>query len=198
MQFSRAVQKLCWLLATGYWLLALSGCATAHAKGGPDAPALDMPAPPPRAVEPLETEPPTPATLPDEPARHTPPPPTRRAPAPRPDTSRQEPRTEPPATPPGEAGRPPAEPPKAPPTLQTTPTDVEGKEEQQIRVLLGRATSDLNHIDYRRLNTDARTQYDTAKRFVTQAEDALRKKNLVFARSVADKAAALAAQLAGK
>ena len=57
---------------------------------------------------------------------------------------------------------------------------------------------DLNRIDVRGLNADARTQYNTAKRFVTQAEDAMRAKNLVFARTVADKAAALAAQLGGK
>jgi len=64
--------------------------------------------------------------------------------------------------------------------------------------VLTRATTDLNRIDYRALNADARTQYDTAKRFVTQAQEALRAKNLVFARNLADKAAALAVQLAGK
>jgi hypothetical protein len=178
----------------------VSGCATAQAKAGADALALDMPPPPPRTVETIETEPLPPASLPDEPARHVPPPTTRRAP-PRADANRPEPaRTDPPppVTPPADAPKPAVEPPKAPATLQTTPAEVEGKEEQQIRGLLGRASSDLSRIDYRRLNADARTQYDTAKRFVTQAEDALRKKNLIVARSLADKAAALAAQLAGK
>ncbi len=61
-----------------------------------------------------------------------------------------------------------------------------------------RATTDLNRIDYRVLNTDARTQYDTAKSLIKQAESAVNSKNLVFAKSVADKAAALAAQLGGK
>ena len=51
---------------------------------------------------------------------------------------------------------------------------------------------------YRALNAEARVQYDTAKRFISQSQEALRAKNLVFARSLADKAAALAAQLAGK
>jgi len=177
-----------------------SACATAQAKtAAPEAPALDMPSPPPRTVETVESEPPPPASLPDEPVRHLPPPTTTRRATPRPDTSRPEPpRTDPPVTAPADAPKPAAEPSKPPATLQTTPAEVEGKEEQQIRGLLGRATSDLSRIDYRRLNTDGRTQYDTAKRFVTQAEDALRKKNLVLARSVADKAAALAAQLSGK
>jgi type IV secretory pathway VirB10-like protein len=172
-----------------------SACATARAKAAPDAPALDMPAPPPRVVDATEVEPPQPATLPDEPARHTPPQSSRRPPPPRSDASRP---SEPPSTAPVEAPKPAAEPAKPPPALQTTPTDVAEKEEQQIRTLLGRANTDLSHVDYQRLNADARTQYETAKRFVTQAEDALRTKNLVFARSVADKAATLAAQLAGK
>ena len=60
--------------------------------------------------------------------------------------------------------------------------------ERAIRTVLARATTDLNRVDYRALNADARTQYDTAKRFIQQAEDALTRRNLVFARSLADKA----------
>jgi hypothetical protein len=37
-----------------------------------------------------------------------------------------------------------------------------------------------------------------AKRFVSQAEEALKAKNLAFASTVADKAATLAMQLAGR
>jgi hypothetical protein len=101
----------------------------------------------------------------------------------------------------------PPEPPKPAPaneeskpasTLQTKPAGEEGDVERGIRSTLTRATTDLNRVDYRTLNTDARTQYDYAKRFVRQAEDALRQKNLVFAKTVADKAAALAAQLASR
>jgi uncharacterized protein (DUF885 family) len=70
--------------------------------------------------------------------------------------------------------------------------------ERGIRASLTRARADLGRIDYRALNADARTQYDTAKRFIRQADDAIRSKNLVFAKSLADKAAALAAQLGGR
>ena len=161
---------------------AASGCATTHAKAEPDAPPLDMPPPPPRVIEAADTEPPPPIPLPEEPARRTPPATARRLPTP-------PPAAEPPK---------PAEEPPKPSPLQTAPAGRESEEEQRIRAQLMHATADLNRIDYRALNADARTQYDTAKRFVTQAEDALRAKNLVFARSVADKAAALAAQLAGK
>jgi hypothetical protein len=54
---------------------------------------------------------------------------------------------------------------------------------------------DLNRIDYRALGKDAQAQYDIAKRFTEQAEEALQNKNVQFAEILADKAAALAAQL---
>ena len=58
--------------------------------------------------------------------------------------------------------------------------------------------SDLNRVDYARLNANARNQYDSAKRFVSLSEDALKTRNLVFAGTLADKAEELAAQLAGR
>ena len=82
-------------------------------------------------------------------------------------------------------------------TLQTTPAAEQGEVERAIRATMTRAGGDLNRIDYRALNADARTQYDTAKRFIQQAEDAIRMKNLPFAKNLADKAAVLAAQLCG-
>jgi hypothetical protein len=53
-------------------------------------------------------------------------------------------------------------------------------------------------VDYRALNADARNQYDTAKRWVQLADENIRTKNLVFAKSIAEKAATIAAQLAGR
>ena len=159
-----------------------------------DAPGLIVPPPPPRAVEPEPAPvPATPTPQPDEPARPSPRPPARREPA-KPEPARPEaPKPESPAetTKPEESTRPPA-------TLQTTPTGAEAELEKTIRATLGQAGADLARVDVRRLNSDARTQYDTAQRFIAQAEDAVRARNLVFAKSLADKAAALAAQLAGK
>ena len=181
-----------------------SACATTHAKNPAETPALDMPPPPARTTEATDTEPPAPVPLPEEPARRTPPAARRQpSPSPTPNPNKPDPNKPDPAkpdTPPAvvETPKPTEEPPKPPPTLQTAPIGRENEEEQHIRTQLTHATNDLNRIDYRALNTDARTQYNTAKRFVTQAEDALKAKNLVFARSMADKAAALAAQLAGK
>jgi len=187
-------------------LLLVAGstaCTRTKAKTMPDAPPLEMPAPPPRDVEPNESEPPPPVPLPQEPARTA-------TPRPRPATPTRDTRsndapkpTEPPK--PTEATPPVTEPPKIeeppptpPPTLQTTPATAEGEVERIIRATLLRASNDLNRIDYRILNADARTQYDTAKNFIRQAEANIRAKNLVYARTVADKAAVIAAQLGGR
>jgi len=182
------------ILLFGLAALPLAGCTHAQAKATPDMPPLAMPAPPPRDVEPSDVEAPPPVPLVAEPA-HSAPARPRPAPAPKSEPPKAEPpKPEPPAA---EAPKP-AEEPKPPTTLQTTPIAAEGEVERGIRASLQRATTDLNRIDYRVLNTDARTQYDTAKRFVRQAEDNLRTKNLVFAKSIAEKAATIAAQLAGR
>jgi hypothetical protein len=176
---------------------SVPGCARVHAKATPDMPALDVPAPPPREVETTEVEPPPPVGLVQEPARSVPPrppaPPVREQP--RPDAPRAEqPKPEQPVA---EPPKPLEEPPR-PTTLQTTPVTAEAAVERGIRATLARASNDLNRIDYRVLNADARMQYETAKSFVHQAEEAIHRQNLVFAKTVADKAAALAAQLATK
>ena len=178
-----------------------SGCARAHAKTVPEAPALDVPTPPARIVEAnkIEATPaaPSPPQQPEAARRPPPPPPPRPRPAPPRQERSSDPRAEAP-----KAEAPAVEAPKpaeAPATnLRTRPTGAEEDVERAIHATLARATSDLNRVDYRGLNRDARTQYDTAKRFVEQADEAVRAKNLVFARNLADKAAALAAQLAGR
>jgi len=177
----------------------VSGCARAHAKAIPSGPTLNMPAPPPREVEAFETDVPQPVPLPEEPART----PLRPRPTPRPEQPRAEaakPETPKPADTltPIEAAKPAEELPKPPITLQTTPAAEQGVVERAIHATLTHATADLNRIDYRALNANARAQYDTAKRFIQQAEDAIRAKNLVLAKNLADKAAAIAAQQAGR
>jgi len=112
------------------------------------------------------------------------------------------PKTEPPKVePPVEPPKPPAanEEPRPPAsTLQTKPASEEGDVERAIRLTLARATNDLNRVDYRTLNAEARTQYDQAKLFIRQSEDLLRQKNLLLGKTQADKASVLAAQLAGR
>jgi hypothetical protein len=50
-------------------------------------------------------------------------------------------------------------------------------------------------VNYAGLSNDLKVQYDTAKRFITLGEQALREQNVVFAATLADKAAAIATLL---
>jgi hypothetical protein len=174
-----------------------AACTHAQAKTTPEMPALEMPEPPPRDVQPNDVEAPPPVSLVTEPARN---PPARLRPAAtpaKPEPAKPEPPK--PETPPIEPPKPAEEPAKPPlTTLQITPATAEGEVERGIRASLQRANTDLNRIDYRALNADARTQYDQAKRWVQQADELMRTKNLVFAKTIADKAATIAAQLAGR
>lgn len=176
---------------------SLPACLSVHAKTAADSPMLDVPTPPERMVEPMVVEAQQPIPLPEDP-RPVPIRPIR------------------PAAPPAAAARPDqpkpdipqvaAESPKAPEetaakpaiTLQTTPTSEEGEVERGIRATLARATADLSRVNYRALNTEGRAQYNTAKRFIQQADDAIHQKNLVLAKNLADKAATIAVQQAGR
>jgi len=191
------------VFATGFGLCGSAACTHAHANTTPEAPALEMPPPPPHDVEPIETEPLSSTTTaePDETTRRpsvrprptSPPGPS--SPPARTDTKPAEP-AKPDTVP--EPPKPEVKPeePRPTPPLQTAPATTDGETERAIRGSIQRATGDLNRVDYRALNADGRTQYDQAKRLMRQAEDAVREKNLVFARSLADKAETIAAQLA--
>jgi hypothetical protein len=176
----------------------VSGCVRAHARTEPEPPPLDAPAPPPRNVEARTLEAPPPVTLVEPgPTVLAPPPPAPSAQQ-RSDPAKPEPPKVEPAAP-VEAAKP-VEDPRSQPatTLQTTPAEREVQVEKGTRDMLARALSDLNRIDYSLLKAGARAQYDQARRFISQAEDALQKRNLVFASNLADKASKVAAQLAGR
>jgi hypothetical protein len=177
---------LCLALGAG------TACARAAAKII-DVP-LETPAPPPRTVEVIDPETPAIVTLPEEPVTSTPsrsrPPAAPRADIRPAEPPRPEPVTEAPRV--AEEERPNA------PTLQPAAIAQDGEVERRVRVLVTQATGNLSRVDYRALDVDGRTQYDTAKRFISQAEEAVRTRNYVFASSLADKAAALAAVLAGR
>ena len=175
--------------------LLVSGCFGARARSVSVVP-LDMPAPPPRVVEVSTPEAPPIVSVPEAPIRATPSQP--RPPSPPPsgtprvvDTPRTDAVTDPPK-PADDASRP------ASTTLQTTSSEQGGAVERRILGLLAQATTDLGRINYQGLDADARTQYDTARRFIGQADEALRGRNLVFASNLSEKAAALAAQLVGR
>jgi hypothetical protein len=73
-----------------------------------------------------------------------------------------------------------------------------GIAEKPIRDRLAVAQRDLARVDYARLSQNGRSQYEQSKRFMLQAEQALKDQNLVFAQTLADKAADIAAELLGR
>jgi hypothetical protein len=168
--------------------IGATGCARLHARTAPAGPPLEAPAPPLHVISAVEeasvVEPPP--VVADLPVRPTP-----RAPTPAPAAAAPKPERADPA-PAAPASPPPAD---ATPsrTLQTT-ANVEAVE-RKIRSTLTDASRALGRIDYRGLSVDGKAQYDIAKRFVEQAEQALVAKNLLFASQLADKASALATLL---
>lgn len=183
------VRRLSPIATLALFALTTGACAKLHART--IGPPLDAPAPPPRvvpvAVQPIESQP----LVASPPVGEAPvSSPSERIPAERPAAAAAAapaPRPEPAA-----AVRPVPDAPE-PRTLQTTANPAAA--EQRTRVSLANATRDLDRIDARTLGVDARAQYDIARRFVTQASDALNKKNFEFAEQLADKAATLAALL---
>ncbi|MDE3153985.1 MAG: hypothetical protein KGN76_02735 [Acidobacteriota bacterium] len=172
-------------LALAALALALGGCARLHARTEPAIPPLALPPAPPHDV--------TPAPLPSSPGPVGPGAgASEPAKKPVPDEPVERRRTRP-----APAAEPPAHPAAQPPMLQTAPAASMPQAAQRIRETLAKAGSDLGQVDYQSLSTDAKAQYDTARRFIRQAEEALSAGNYVFARSLADKAAVLAALLHG-
>jgi len=176
-----------------------SACAAAQAKAPADRPTLDVPAPPPKTIEP--TPKPEPSTTP-EPVSDLPPAspatPTRPTrPAQRDTTPRPEPK--PTETAPVEqpAATPPA--PIVPAPQLRTPGTADGAEAaKQVRDMIDKAQKSLLSVDFQRLNKAQQGQYNNAKLMLTQAEEQLKGSNFEIARNNADKAARIAVELGGR
>jgi hypothetical protein len=182
------------------WLVALlaaasvglQGCAKAVAKAEPERPPLVVPEPPPRAFAPVEPEEIVGEPVVEAPASPAAPRPARKPPAKptaaKPDTGKEDPaKTDTAGNRPEDAlDRIPGT--EATPPLRTPQTANEAEVQRKIAEYLTRARDTLNSINYRALNADAKSQYDTAKRFIQQAENAVTSQNWVFATSLAEKA----------
>ncbi len=164
--------------------VTLGACAAkAQVRTEVELPLLDPPAPPPRVVTTYPEEPVAapvaPVVEPSTPAR-----PSRPARV----ESRPEPATA--QEPVIEAAKPNA------PSLTLTPSPgTETQTSAAIRDLMARAARDLSRVNVASLNGDGRAQFETARRFLQQADDALKARNIVFAGKLADKAATMAAVL---
>jgi hypothetical protein len=167
-------------------LLSGTACAKARAHTEPVMPELVPPPPPPRIVEVFPADPvPTIEPSPVDSALVTPP----ARPTPRTITKPDPPKLE-------ETPLIPERPSPGVPTLTLKPAPgVQAQTEASIRAHLERASRDLQRVNYAALNADGRAQFDTAKGFMQQAEEALKAANLNFASKLADKAATMAAVL---
>lgn len=178
-------RKTCLAGAAGWVaVVLLSGCGTRVQAALPDPATLAVPPAPARAIVPATPAPPAPASQADSAA--TPPaaaPPTAAARSSRDISARPAAPVTPPAAPT----------PSSPTPLEATANA--GELEQRARALKDATEKTLDRIDVRLLGRDARAQYDTARRFLKQAEDALRVKNVVYAWQLADKANTIATLL---
>jgi hypothetical protein len=166
-----------------------AACASLYARPAPIRPTLDAPEPPPRTVALPPDEPATAAPTPVIVAASPPPARSPRAASQKPPPEKDVP---PPAVPVAlpEVPRPPVDATPGGVALQTT-TRVD-ETERIVRDLLTKAARDLDLVEVRTLSPGAKTQYDSARRFVEQGEEALTARNLVFAEQLATKALALA------
>ena len=190
-RFGRVLIRAAWLAVLAAAASSGAACTKARAETVPDGPPLATPVPPPRVLAPVEevlAEAPPPPEVPPEtrqPAPVSPRPAPRRPPAA--------------ATEPKAAETPPPVQPTAPVVeapVRTPPTNP--VEEKKITDLLARAQRDLGRVDYQKLTSDGKQQYDEAKRFSELAEGMLKERDYALAATLADKAATVAAGLLGR
>ncbi len=176
--------------------LTATGCTRKVIAAAPPPVPLAVPSVPPRIVGPV--------VVPDErpqPVAEAPATPTQR-PASRPPRPRPDPAAETAVEDPQRARAEGAEPAAAAvtpaPLLRTRDTANDVEAAKKVQEVLRRAEQNLAKVNYRGLSANGRKDADTARRFITQAGEALEKRQLVFALSMADKAEALSTSLVNR
>ncbi len=171
----------------------VAACASAQAKSAADRPTLEMPPVPPRVIEAAPVEPSQPEPVPELPTPPAPaPPPRARNPPATRETAKPDPKPEPPPVELTATATPPA--PVLPQLL--TPGTPEGPEAaRQVSVVIERATKTLQSIDYRKLSTARKAEYDSAQATIKQSENALKTGKFDIALNLAEKAEGIAKEL---
>lgn len=175
--------------------LASAGCTKKVIAAAPAPVPLAVPSVPPRIVGPVvvpEERPQPVAEAPAAPAQRPPSrPPRTRQPDPSADTPVEDPRR-------AEGAEPAAAAPTPAPLLRTRETANDAEAAKKVQDVLNRAKQNLAKVNYRDLSANGRKDADTARRFIAQAGDALEKRQLTFAASLADKAEQLSTSLANR
>ncbi len=178
-------------------LLVLSGaasaaCASATAKAAPDRPALEVPAPPAKVIEPSPQPEPTLPPVPELPPAQ--PPNSRPSRPPVRETAKPDPKQETPTT--TEAA--PAPPPVAPAPQLRQPGAAEPSEAaKQVQALIDHASKSLDSVNTRGFTKARRAVYENARGLLTQAQESLKKSDFDNARKLADKVENTARELGG-
>jgi hypothetical protein len=184
--------RLSLALAAAVWTLGSVGCVKPVVAAAPEPPPLEVPPVPPRLVGPVVVEeaPPPVAEAPEAVA-------TRPATRQRSRTSTADgsvaraegsSRPETPVEPAASAA-------DSTPLLRTPDTANDAEAVRRVREILHRAQENLAKVNPRGLSRGARTNHDTATRFIDQAEGALRTGRLDYAKFLAEKADTLSAGL---
>lgn len=188
--------RLLWAAVTCLGVVSLAACAKKPVMVQADPPPLEVPIVPPRMLGPVAVE-----DLPVQTVEAPEPAPVRTGGRTRPAGKNNDPvvKVEPPpdATKPAESNGDPAGTAATvePAPLLRTDTADDAEVARKVRETLGRANENLNKANYNNLNAGAKSQFDTARRFIAQSEEALKGHSLTFARYLADKAETLSASL---
>ena len=177
--------------------LTATGCTRKVIAAAPPPVPLAVPSVPPRIVGPV--------VVPEErpqPVAEAPTAPTQR-PASRPARAANRPpdpeaAVEDPQRARAEGAEPVAASPTPAPLLRTRDTANDVEAARKVQEVLRRAEQNLAKVNYRGLSANGRKDAETARRFITQAGEALEKRQLVFALSMADKAEALSTSLVNR
>ena len=168
--------------------LLVGACASSPARTSSKVP-LEIPEPPPRVA--MDPVPAVIAESPVEPERPLVVPPDKAAAPKTPpaaaNTTQTAPATQLPPVTVAEAPRP-----TPPPELRPAGAAGRTPTAAQVKERLVRTKQKLDAIDRHRLNTGKRADFDSARRFLTQAESALKDNNLLLAESSGEKAETLA------
>ncbi len=179
-------------------LLVLAGatsaaCAAATAKAAPDRPALEVPAPPSKVIEPPQQPEPDPAPVPD-------------LPPPQPTNSR------PPRQPPRETAKPdskqeaataeipaaPVTPVPPPPQLRAGNTPDPSEAAKQAQIAVDRSRQVLSSLNPRQVPKDKKAVFDGAHNMQKLAEEALKKSDFENAKKLAEKVESTARELGAR
>jgi hypothetical protein len=178
--------------------LLAGGCARKVVAAAPAPVPLAVPSVPPRIVGPVvvpEERPEPIAEAPTTPAHRPAPRPARAANKP-PDPAAESASEDPQRA--RAEGAEAATPPTPAPLLRTRETANDVEAAKKVQDVLRRAQQNLAKVNLRSLTVNGRAQAEDARRFITQAGEALEKRQLVMALSLADKAEALATSLANR